>query len=168
MRILQGLNERGKRHILCAKIKQIKLRKHYVWTNCPDKKKQKKIKIAFRQIVQTEEGSDRMNDAKTEILRVRMTPMEKAALSRQANNQHKTMSEYIRSIAKCPPEVTRDEFDGSILQMIYEINKIGVNINQIAKKYNEHNYVEPRADLLEKLDEVYGMMKSTIRLMKGA
>ena len=88
-----------------------------------------------------------MNDAKTEILRVRMTPMEKAALSRQANDQHKTMSEYIRSIAKCPPEVTRDEFDGSILQMIYEINKIGVNINQIAKKYNEHNYVEPRADL---------------------
>ena len=76
-----------------------------------------------------------MNDAKTEILRVRMTPMEKAALSRQANDQHKTMSEYIRSIAK---------------------------------KYNEHNYVEPRADLLEKLDEVYGMMKSTIRLMKGA
>lgn len=67
-----------------------------------------------------------------------MTPMEKAALSRQANDQHKTMSEYIRSIAKCPPEVTRDEFDGSILQMIYEINKIGVNINQIAKKYNEH------------------------------
>ena len=49
-----------------------------------------------------------------------------------------------------------------------EINKIGVNINQIAKKYNEHNYVEPRADLLEKLDEVYGMMKSTIRFMKGA
>lgn len=68
-----------------------------------------------------------MNDAKTEILRVRMTPMEKAALSRQANDQHKTMSEYIRSIAKCPPEVTRDEFEGLILQMIYEINKIGVN-----------------------------------------
>ena len=141
-------------------------------TLCLDKlsrqKETKKIKIAFRQIVQTQEGSDRMNVTKTEILRVRMTPVEKAALSRQANDQHKTMSEYIRSIAKCPPEVTRDEFDGSILQMIYEINKIGVNINQIAKKYNEHNYVEPRADLLEKLDEVYGMMKSTIRFMKGA
>ena len=97
-----------------------------------------------------------------------MTPEEKAALNEQASLHHKTMSEYIRSVAKCPPDVTRDEFDGSILQMIYEINKIGVNINQIAKKYNEHNYVEPRADLLEKLDEVYGMMKSTIRLMKGA
>ena len=133
----------------------------------PRQKEAKKIKIAFRQIVQTEEGSDRMNDAKTEILRVRMTPMEKAALSRQANDQHKTMSEYIRSIAKCPPEVTRDEFEGSILQMIYEINKIGVNINQIAKKYNEHNYVEPSEELLCKLDEVYGMMKHTIRIMKG-
>jgi hypothetical protein len=40
-------------------------------------------------------------------------------------------------------------------RMIYEINKIGVNINQIAKKYNEHQYVESSADLLDKLDEVY-------------
>lgn len=52
-------------------------------------------------------------------------------------------------------------------RMIYEINKIGVNINQIAKKYNEHNYVEPSEELLCKLDEVYGMMKHTIRIMKG-
>lgn len=78
-----------------------------------------------------------------------------------------SMSEYIRSVAKCPPDVTRDEFETSIVRMIYEINKIGVNINQIAKKYNEHNYVEPSEELLCKLDEVYGMMKHTIRIMKG-
>ena len=41
-----------------------------------------------------------MNDAKTEILRVRMTPMEKAALSRQANDQHKTMSDIVLMSAK--------------------------------------------------------------------
>lgn len=64
-------------------------------------------------------------------------------------------------------QTERDEFDASIVRMIYEINKIGVNINQIAKKYNEHQYVEPSADLLDKLDEVYAMMKSTIRIMKG-
>ena len=100
-----------------------------------------------------------MNDAKTEILRVRMTPMEKAALSRQANDQHKTMSEYIRSIAKCPPEVTRDEFDGSILQMIYEINKIGVNINQIAKRLNESGraYDTDLAEILEKQKQLWGL-----------
>ena len=108
-----------------------------------------------------------MNDMKTEMLRVRMTPEEKAALHRQASLNRKSMSEYIRNVAKCPPDVTRDEFDASIVRMIYEINKIGVNINQIAKKYNEHQYVEPSADLLDKLDEVYAMMKSTIRIMKG-
>ena len=74
-----------------------------------------------------------MNDMKTEILRVRMTPEEKAALNKQASLHHKTMSEYIRSVAKCPPDVTRDEFESSIVRMIYEINKIGVNINQIAR-----------------------------------
>ena len=123
-------------------------------------------KFTFGQNVQTGRGEN-VNDMKTEMLRVRMTPEEKAALHRQASLNRKSMSEYIRSVAKCPPDVTRDEFDASIVRMIYEINKIGVNINQIAKKYNEHQYVKPSADLLDKLDEVYAMMKSTIRIMKG-
>lgn len=107
-----------------------------------------------------------MNDMKTEILRVRMTPEEKAALNKQASLHHKTMSEYIRSVAKCPPDVTRDEFESSIVRMIYEINKIGVNINQIAKKYNEYKFVKPSEDLLEKLDEVSEMMRSTILILR--
>ena len=123
-------------------------------------------KFTFGQNVQTGRGEN-VNDMKTEMLRVRMTPEEKAALHRRASLKRKSMSEYIRSVAKCPPDVTRDEFDASIVRMIYEINKIGVNINQIAKKYNEHQYVEPSADLLDKLDEVYAMMKSTIQVMKG-
>lgn len=127
-------------------------------------------KLRFGQNVQTGVQTGRgeiVNDMKTEMLRVRMTPEEKAALHRQASLHRKSMSEYIRNVAKCPPDVTRDEFDASIVRMIYEINKIGVNINQIAKKYNEHQYVEPSADLLDKLDEVYAMMKSTIQIMKG-
>ena len=123
-------------------------------------------KFTFGQNVQTGRGEN-VNDMKTEMLRVRMTPEEKAALHRRASLHRKSMSEYIRCVAKCPPDVTRDEFDASIVRMIYEINKIGVNINQIAKKYNEHQYVEPSADLLDKLDEVYAMMKSTIQIMKG-
>lgn len=123
-------------------------------------------KFTFGQNVQTGRGEN-VNDMKTEMLRVRMTPKEKAALHRRACLHRKSMSEYIRNVAKCPPDVTRDEFDASIVRMIYEINKIGVNINQIAKKYNEHQYVEPSADLLDKLDEVYAMMKSTIQIMKG-
>ena len=77
-----------------------------------------------------------------------MTPEEKAALNKQASLHHKTMSEYIRSVAKCPPDVTRDEFESSIVRMIYEINKIGVNINQIAKWNTEGPSMEKR--LLQK------------------
>lgn len=152
LRILQGSNEEIKSTFYVTKMNIKKAEK--TWT-------------AFGQNVQTEERGDCLNDMKTEILRVRMTPEEKAALNKQASLHHKTMSEYIRSVAKCPPDVTRDEFESSIVRMIYEINKIGVNINQIAKKYNEHNYVEPSEELLCKLDEVYGMMKHTIRIMKG-
>ena len=42
-----------------------------------------------------------------------------------------------------------------------------VSISIRLRKNNEHQYVEPSADLLDKLDEVYAMMKSTIRIMKG-
>ena len=83
-------------------------------------------KFTFGQNVQTGRGEN-VNDMKTEMLRVRMTPEEKAALHRQASLNRKSMSEYIRGVAKCPPDVTRDEFDASIVRMIYEINKIGGN-----------------------------------------
>lgn len=108
-----------------------------------------------------------MEGTKTEILKVRMTGEEKTALQRQAALHHKNMSEYIRCVAKKPPDVTRDEFDEAIVRMIYEINKIGVNINQIAKKYNEHKYLEPSKDLLDKLDALNGMLKKTILFMRG-
>lgn len=120
----------------------------------------------FGQIVQSAGGGGSVNEIKTEMLRVRMTSEDKQALYRQAQRNHKTMSEYIRAVAKCPPDITRDEFDASIARMIYEINKIGVNINQIAKKYNEYKFVKPSEDLLEKLDEVSEMMRSTILILR--
>lgn len=167
LRILQGSNEAIKSTFYVPKM-NIKKAVKMVCLDIMSRRNQiKETWTAFGQNVQTEERGDCLNDMKTEILRVRMTPEEKAALNRQASLHHKTMSEYIRSVAKCPPDVTRDEFESSIVRMIYEINKIGVNINQIAKKYNEHNYVEPSEELLCKLDEVYGMMKHTIRIMKG-
>ena len=167
MRILQGSNKEIKSTFYVPKM-NIKKAVKIVCLDIMSRRNQiKETWTAFGQNVQTEERGDCLNDMKTEILRVRMTPEEKAALNKQASLHHKTMSEYIRSVAKCPPDVTRDEFESSIVRMIYEINKIGVNINQIAKKYNEHNYVEPSEELLCKLDEVYGMMKHTIRIMKG-
>lgn len=127
-----------------------------------DKTKERLDKMSKRKKV-----GEYVKSTKTEILKVRMTAGEKAALQKQAALNRQNMSEYIRSVAKKPPDVTRDEFDEAIMRMIYEINKIGVNINQIAKKYNEHKYIKPSEDLLDKLDELNGMLKKTILFMRG-
>ncbi len=103
--------------------------KNYVWTKCPNRGPDRKGEI--------------VNDMKTEMLRVRMTPEEKAALHRQASLHRKSMSEYIRNVAKCPPDVTRDEFDASIVRMIYEINKIELISIRLRKNITNINTWNP-------------------------
>lgn len=73
-------------------------------------------------------------EPKTEIVKIRMTAKEKAELQKLAGQHHMNMSDYIRWVSARPPNVTKDEFEDSVTKVIYEINKIGVNINQIAKK----------------------------------
>ena len=97
-----------------------------------------------------------------------MTPEEKAALNKQASLHHKTMSEYIRSVAKCPPDVTRDEFESSIVRMIYEINKIGVNINQIAKKLNIGGsvYKADIEEIRERQDQIWQLQRRILSSLR--
>lgn len=99
-------------------------------------------------------------EAKTEIVKIRMTAKEKAELQKQAGQHHMNMSDYIRRVSARPPNVTKDEFEDSVTRVIYEINKIGVNINQIAKKYNENRYVKPSAELLRLLEKTNELLRS--------
>lgn len=99
-------------------------------------------------------------EPKTEIVKIRMTATEKAQLQKLAGKHHMNMSDYIRRVSARPPNVTRHEFEDSVTRVIYEINKIGVNINQIAKKYNENRYVKPSAELLRLLEETNELLRS--------
>lgn len=99
-------------------------------------------------------------ETKTEIVKIRMTTKEKADLQKLAGQYDMNMSDYIRRVSARPPNVTRDEFDDSVIRVIYEINKIGVNINQIAKKYNENKYVKPSAELLRMLEKTNELLHS--------
>lgn len=51
-----------------------------------------------------------------------------------------------------------------INSLIYEINKIGVNINQIAKKANEINniYIHDVDELKKRMDEIWHILKSNL------
>ena len=99
-------------------------------------------------------------EAKTEIIKIRMTAKEKAELQKLSGQQHMNMSDYIRRVSARPPYFTRVEFYDSVTRVIYEINKIGVNINQIAKKYNENRYVKPSEELLRLLEQTNELLRS--------
>ena len=45
------------------------------------------------------------------------------------------------------------------MELIYQLRKIGVNINQIAKKYNENLYTAPSAVLMDRMDRVEAITK---------
>lgn len=97
---------------------------------------------------------------RTRRLEIRVTPEEKLEIESMAKKVNLKTSEYMRRVCLMPPEITREEFKDKIVKPIFEINKIGVNINQIAKKYNEHEFTEPRDELLDELREVQKLLLS--------
>lgn len=95
------------------------------------------------------------HENRTEIVKLRLTPAEKEQIRKQAEKEHITVSDYIRRVAASPPEITRKEYNEAIEKTIYEIHKIGTNINQIAKKYNEYQYIEPSRELVRYLERMF-------------
>ena len=77
------------------------------------------------------------------------------------------VSDYIRKISARPPNVTRGEFETAVQKSIYEIHKIGVNVNQVAKKYNENVYVQPRDELIRYLNRVYELLYELTEFIKS-
>lgn len=128
---------------------------HYVQTG-NQKDRNLRLDIMSKQNMEGTMGKE----AKTEIVKIRMTAKEKAELQKLAGQHCMNMSDYIRRVSARPPNVTRDEFEDSVTRVIYEINKIGVNINQIAKKYNENRYVKPSAELLRLLEKTNELLRS--------
>lgn len=98
------------------------------------------------------------NEPYTNNLIVRMTDREKRNLALAASKKGVTISKFVRDSVVNPPNVTRAEYNEIKSMINYEIRKLGVNVNQIAKKYNEYAYVEPSLDLLDKLNKIIELM----------
>ena len=121
-------------------------RENHVWTCCPD------VVTEFME-----------KEPRNVIVKFRMTENEKKALQLQAKEYQMNMSDYIRKVAARPPDVTKDEYETSIQKTIYEIHKIGVNVNQIAKKYN----VVPSKELSVQLSEVYELLHNLFDFLQN-
>ena len=72
------------------------------------------------------------------------------------------MNEYLRTMAIRGCIIIPDHSD--MKRANYEINKIGVNINQIAKKVNETGnlYADDIHRLQELIDNIWQLLKSTL------
>ena len=106
-----------------------------------------------------------MTDRKEAIVKFRIQISEKEKLKMEAEKKNLTMSEYVRRVIVTPPPVTQEEFENVKMQLLYEIRKIGVNINQIAKKYNEYYYVEPREELMDKMERIEDLTKQILKVI---
>ena len=84
----------------------------------------------------------------------RLSYDEKILLKHQARSKNMSVGEYLRMLIIKPPEVTSYDFQKFQADYIYHIRKIGVNLNQIAKKYNEGNFKKPRQEVLDGIKEL--------------
>lgn len=101
---------------------------------------------------------------KTENIRIRLTAEEKeSVLSDMEKNGETVLSKYLRK------KILNNRIEAALQKnlelerLIYEIRKIGVNINQIAKRYNSGTpfYTDPR-QLLENLQRIELLLKTYI------
>lgn len=78
-----------------------------------------------------------MRVKKTERLQLRLTPAEKEKLTEKAAAARMSVSDYVAELIDKKKVIN----EKTIFSLIYEIRKIGVNINQIAYIGNSQRYV---------------------------
>ena len=102
---------------------------------------------------------------KTVKVSFRLTEDESVYIQNLARDSGKSTSEIIRQLIKNARENKSTAFEPKehfLLnkQLIYEINRIGNNINQIAKNNNSHYYTpNEKEKLLEMMDEIERLLR---------
>ena len=90
-------------------------------------------------------------------------------LAERSKAENMNESEYIRYLLLNQSEHPRSkELEVEIMRMRNEINKIGLNVNQIVKNNNSHMYKEAdRVQLKTYLGEIVLLQKTIIKYMEA-
>lgn len=104
---------------------------------------------------------------KDERLEFRLSKAEKMEIERKAKEKGLSMGAYLRLIIIDTPKVTYSDLEYVLNELIYQIRKIGVNINQIAKKYNEGQYTAPRMEILKYQRELLFLVNRATSIVAG-
>ena len=100
-------------------------------------------------------------EKKTVEICVRVTPAEKKELQEKANAAHLSLSRYLVKSAS-----DRKMFQTeNIARLIYEIRKIGININQIAHVANSQGFIlqSDLASVDRQMEAVFEITKKIIK-----
>jgi len=105
---------------------------------------------------------------KEKALHFRATAEEYGEIMKRAAARGVKASEYMRrsALAGEPPENTA-ELTRQLSRMNYEINKIGTNVNQIARLCNENGYTTSR-ELEDVKAELKKVNEQTSAILRGA
>lgn len=117
-----------------------------------------------------------MSNDKTERIFLRVSPTEKKEIEEKAKLVGKSVANYLISLSQNQRIVVAKKLP----KLIYEINKIGVNVNQIAAVANSQGYVNKEmlikvgddlqkvVDLLQQiLEEVYNTDEHTFQSLEA-
>ena len=98
---------------------------------------------------------------KAKLLQVRLTEQEDQFIEQKMfEHDYKNKSEYVRDSVISP--IRHDKKRQQ--KMLYEVNKIGVNLNQAIRKMHANNHVN--TDLLASVDACYLQLSSILEAYK--
>ena len=103
----------------------------------------------------------------SEYIIFRVTPSEKIRIEGDAKDRNMDLSDYLRSQLERPREITSKDVDEIRKKMLYEINRIGNNINQIAHHYNAYGVDDIAYELVEYMKELKEIAISINKKLKG-
>ena len=101
-------------------------------------------------------------EKKTVEICVRVTPAEKKELQEKANAAHLSLSRYMVKSAS-DRKMLRTE---NIAKLIYEIRKIGINVNQIAHVANGQRFIL-QSDLVSLNRHMDAVIEITKKILKA-
>lgn len=88
-------------------------------------------------------------------IKTNLKPEEYEKIKQIAQENNLTLSSYVRKILNMENELdNKKDIDIEKLKLIYELNKIGNNLNQIAKRVNINKIIDFKVfEQLEKIEE---------------
>ena len=110
-------------------------------------------------------------DKLEEGIRVRLTKLEKELLLKRSKREgYRTLSDFCRAKIVRKREIRKIEVSEDFIQVTqkldYELNKIGVNLNQVAKSFNTHQVYQFSSADKEVFSQVLTQLKKCFSILQ--